>query len=373
MITIVAQIDLLSGEQSSDLTLNSASENFIGNNISADLNNIVNSPKKATNPFLLGVSKFKDGAVLTNKVDYFISKELCDENGNFASNFVIEISGGNIKNFTLSFDDKNNRYPKSIFVNNVEQVVDEPIVLLHFEETSNSHTIKINNWNSPNRPLVITGIYVDMVIDVDYSNLLNFNNNIVYKGDIKLPSYGIISNVGNITFNDNDGSVKRYAENLLLDSGASVQVWVCNTILNTKEKVADLLTNEWDYDNYNREVSVSLKDDLEEWQDIQVQGFGYDPREPFKVIADGKMSNVYKWLQDKDENGNYRTPQKYNMLSFDELDEETRNVLENTTVSYPFLENSTLWDEWSKLCQVCGLYIYKNNQGQTICTYSYGS
>jgi hypothetical protein len=85
------------------------------------------------------------------------------------------------------------------------------------------------------------------------------------------------------------------------------------------------------------------------------------------------MSNVYKWLQGQDENGNYRTPEKYQMLSFEQLDEKTQNILENTTIDYPLLENGTLWEQWQKLCEVCGLYIYKNNEGKTVCTYTYGS
>ena len=107
---------------------------------------------------------------------------------------------------------------------------------------------------------------------------------------------------------------------------------------------------------------------MEEWQDIIVEGFNYDPREPFMVLTNGSMQDLYNWLQDPQ-----RTPRKYNMLAFYELDEQTREILSNTKIQYPILENGNLWEQWTKLCQVCGLYIYKNIEGRTVCSYTYGS
>jgi hypothetical protein len=115
-------------------------------------------------------------------------------------------------------------------------------------------------------------------------------------------------------------------------------------------------------------VSVSLQDNLVEWQEIQIEGFGYDPRNPYKVLANGTMEDLYNWLQNGD-----RTPTKYRMLRFERLDEQTQNILRYTKIEYPLLKSGSLWEQWTKLCQVCGLYIYKNSQGNTVCSYTYGS
>lgn len=237
----------------------------------------------------------------------------------------------------------------------------------------NACFVRILDWNTTNSPLVISGIYADITIDIDYKNLISINGSIFERGETKLPSYGIISNNGELEFNDIDGEIKDYADLLLVNSDLKVVVTLKNTLSKKEEQVGVFQTESWNYDNDNRSVSVSLKDDLEEWQDIQVKGFSYDPREPFKVIEYGKMSNVYRWLQQQDENGNDRTPQKYDMLSFDELDIETKTILENTTIDYPLLEDGTLWEQWTKLCEVCGLYIYKRKDGKTVCSYTYGS
>jgi hypothetical protein len=305
---------------------------------------------------------------MSGQVDYFISNVFSNENGKFASPCVLTISGKEITSLTIAFDTKNNRHPKEIIIDNTKYVDDDATFTITNLPSADTHTITISDWNKPNYPLVIMGVYVDISIDIDYRNLIGLNRSIIYRGDSKFPSYGIISNTGNLEFNDLDGEIRDYAEQMLLTSDLKVEITLNNTLANTHEKVGIFETKDWDYDNDNRSVSVSLKDDLEEWQDIQVDGFGYDPREPFKIIADGKMSNLYIWLQNKT-----KTPEKYQMLAFEELDQKTQNILENTKIKYPFLESGTLWEQWQKLCEICGLYIYKNNENKTICSYTYGS
>lgn len=370
MITLTAKINLISDDNGS---LNSVSSELLGNNISSDWQSIKDVKSHGSNPFIIGASKLGDGSTFSDKVDYFIGSQLSDDNGEFQPPCEITVNGYNIKSLTIAFDTVNNRHPNTIKIDNVEYADDDAIFTISNLPSANTHTITIDNWNAPKYPLVITGIYVEISIDIDYRNLISLNRSITYRADNKLPSYGIISNTGNLEFNDLNGEIRDYAEQMLLTSDLKVKITLNNTLANTHEQVGIFETETWDYDNDNRSVSVSLKDDLEEWQDIQVKGFNFDPRNPFKTIIDGKMSNVYRWLQGRDENGKPRTPQKYEMLPFEQLDTKTKEILERTTIEYPLLENGTLWQQWQKLCEVCGLYIYKNNEGKTVCTYTYGS
>lgn len=365
MITLTARIDLMSGNNG---TLSSVSSEISKNNISSEIGAILGSKSQGSNPFILGASKLGDGSALSGKVDYFIGSQLSNKNGVFEQPYEITISGKDITSFTIEFDKVNNRHPNTIKIDNIEHFVNKSIFTVGGLSPQNSHTIIIDNWNFPNYPLVIASINMEIRIDINYHNLISLNRSIAYRGDNKLPSYGIISSTGNLEFNDLNGEIKNYAEQMLLTSDLKVVINLNNTLAKTHEQVGIFETRDWDYDNDNRSVSVSLKDDLEEWQDIQVQGFNYDPREPFKIIADGKMSNVYRWLQNKE-----ITPEKYNMLTFEELDTKTRNILESTIIQYPLLESANLWEQWQKVCEVCGLYIYKNNEGKTVCTYTYGS
>ena len=127
-----------------------------------------------------------------------------------------------------------------------------------------------------------------------------------------------------------------------------------------QETVCVMKTKEWDYDNNSRTVNVSIGDDLEEWQNIPIAGFQYDPENETSVLQNKSAADLYKWLYE-------RTPSSYKMYNYDELDVATKNVLETTFFEYPLLKDGSLWLQWSKLCEVCGLYIYKTKTGRTAC------
>lgn len=201
-------------------------------------------------------------------------------------------------------------------------------------------------------------IYDD--VKFDRRNLISIESEVKDRSDIQLPSFGIISTGGSLLFKDTTSRFLNYANAGLLTEGIEIKIFLENTVKKTKKQVGQYYTTDWNYDNDSRSVDVSFKDDLEEWQDIQVNGFDYDPRSPFKVISDGKMSNFYRFLHNV-------TPTKYKMVSFEGLDEKTRKILEETKLQYPLLKNGTLWAQWTKLCDVCGLRIHKNMYGNTVC------
>jgi hypothetical protein len=384
MITLTAKINLLSGDNDK-LTLGST--DLSGSNISSDLGAIVGVRKTCLNPFIFGVSKFGSGATFESKQSfssrsgggYYIGNQPSDENGNIIPPTTFTIIGNAMTSLTIAFDTANGRHPKSVWIDGVEYIDDDAIFTVANFTSATSHTITISNWNTANAPIVITGIYVEVSIEIDRKNLISIDRSIFDRSDLKLPSFGIISNTGNIEFNDLNGEIRDYAEQLLLQSGLACEIRLNNTLVGgATELVATMETDQWDYDNDNRVVSVSLKDDLEEWQDINVAEISYDPRvvesKPFSWLYEHLWkltSNRSSYVNDKGETviakGNY------NMLSINELDKDTKTVLNNTYIQYPLLESGSLWQQWTKLCQACQLHIYKNNDGVVVCRYNGGN
>ena len=183
------------------------------------------------------------------------------------------------------------------------------------------------------------------------------------RADLKLPSFGIISNVGNVEFNDIDGTVLGYAEQGLLEKGPKCEIWLSNTLEDgVSMQIGEYETDEWKYDDENKTFNVSIKDDLEEWQNIDVEGINYDISKP--IVQ--PLSYIYNYLYDK-------TVVNYPMLSLGELDSETNLLLTTTYLKYPLLNKATLWEQWTKLCQVAQLHIYKNNKGIIVCKYNGGN
>jgi hypothetical protein len=256
---------------------------------------------------------------------------------------------------------------------------DDAIFTLINLPNSNAFSIYIDNWNTPNYPLVLTGIYTAIDINIDYRNLISISRSIFDRSDLKLPSYGIISNTGNIEFNDTDGEILDYAEQLLLEKGLKCEITLKNTLVEGANQTIGLFeTDQWNYDNDSRVVSVSIKDDLEEWQEINVAEISYDPRntesKPFSWLYEHLWELTSNRNSYVNANGETITAKgNYNMFSIVELDEDTQAVLNNTYIQYPLLESGSLWQQWTKLCQVCQLHIYKNNDGVIVCRYNGGN
>lgn len=233
-------------------------------------------------------------------------------------------------------------------------------------------TIKINYYDED-------GILEDYeYITIDRKNLLSMSAPIAERSDFKLPSFGIISNAGRIEFSDPYGDVLKYADNGLLISGLECEMFINNTLYQKQQKIGTFETDQWDYDNDNKTVSVTLKDDLEEWQYINVEAVSYDARNPQEKPLMWVYEYLWKLTSNRNSyvnaNGETITARgNYNMLSFYELDENTKAVLNETYMQYPLLESGSLWQQWTKLCQACQLHIYKNRDGVIVCRYNGGN
>lgn len=359
MISLTAYIDVTLGKAG---TINSATSTVSGNNVSNDLTDIVNDKVYGNNIFLLEVSHLDDGGTFSAETEgYYIGTEISNENGEFVNPYTITLNGDKIKNFTLVFDTYNNQHPTKIIVDNQEYENDDNIFTISVESGA-THTIEIDNWNTPNYPLRIEGIYLELGIEVNKQNIESLSLVSTDRSDYKFPIWGIISNICTIEFKDLNGEILDYIEQDLLVQGLVCKVFIEETLKGASHQIGEYYADQWNYDNDNRVVTVSLKDDLEEWQNINIDEINYDVRNP----VHRNLEWFYNYLYSK-------TPSKYKMQEFDALDENTKNMLSTTYVVYPLLEGGTLWRGWDKLCQASRSHIMKKRDGVTSFKYNGGN
>jgi hypothetical protein len=359
MITLTAKINLLEGDNSA-LRITSISNSK--NNISSEISSVVGSKNLiGGNPFILGTSKLGKNKTFSSGENFYIGNISSDDNGNFSSQYNIVITGSKITNLTFVFDTENNGYPKDLYwitssTTEQEYKLDDPIFTLAIQGGEvPSLKIRRPNWSVSNSPFVLQALYAELSIDIDTSNLISINAPFFDRADISLPSFGVISNKGSLSFNDKYGEIEDYIADGLLKENQDITMSLNNTLSKTSQTVGIAKTVEWNYDNDNRVVDLSFKDNLEEWQDIFVEGINYDPRNPQSKTGE----YYYNYLYGK-------TPSKYNMQTFDELDTVVKNKLKGFVVPYPLLNDGNLWQQWNKLCQACFLNIYKQTT-KTVC------
>ena len=351
MITLTATINLLSGSGA----INSLSIDKSKNNISSDITNVKGTTKNSKSAFILGSSKLGFGYRYSSNIDYFISKQLCDNSGIFKSPFTIDISGINISNLTIVFDTSHKQYPKNITVDGISHSDDDPTYVIT-GLTGNTHTIEINNWNEPNSPLIIQGIYTNITIHLDNRYFISIFREVRNAPDADKPSYGIISNVGGIKFNDLSLEFRDYIEQQLLVDGVKVSLFINNTINSKKQLIGNYETHDWKYDNHNFVVDVSFGDNLVNMQKIYLQEF---PQIAYKQGVLITLQDVFTLL-------NKQTKGLFN--------EEVTNINVDLTTScnsYKIDKGETLWSVWNGFCQSAKCYMYKDPMTSKIIIISY--
>lgn len=350
MLRITAKINI--GENGGELNTVTSSQSGI--NVSSTLNEVIGHHEQIQHPFILGRSRLGGGDCFTKKANFYIGRIASDNNGNFASNYVINVSGSNMTLLTIVFNKRDNEFPRFIMVDG-ESVYDDDVTWSIKLDGGDTHTITISNWNTPNSPLVISSIYTDLSIDLDETNLLDFERTIMDRSDVSKPSFGIISNTGSLSFIDKDGEVADYIVQQLISSQNVISAYLENTETGAKEQIACFNMQQWSYKDSQSLANVQLKDDLEEWQETGL----------IKMPLQDAMSalEIYNYLKDK-------TSSKF---VFEPLDGKTQELLINTTIPYPYLDEGSLWQQWDKLCQLCALHIYKNNGGNIVVIYNDGN
>lgn len=359
MLQIKARINISGTTQSATIT---AVSNLKGNNVSGVVNDVVNKVSVPLgNPFVLGrsVTGIKD--VYYDKLPYYMGGQLADENGIFPEKYVITLTGKTVSNYIIAFDKENDRHPNTVTVDGNVITGNTAQLELPLDSSKTTHTIEIDNWNTPDYPMIITGLYAIKDLEITQKNLESFSSNIMDRQSAEYPTYGLISNSANLSFYDFDESALDLIITKVLHSGAHVSVWLGDDETGVSEQICEMEIRELSYDNNNRKVDITMKDNLEDMQNINVLSIDYDPRNPQVQTAEWYYRKLYDLTISRN---------KYNMLAFNELDDTTKSVLSETVIQYPLLESGSLWDSWDKLCQLCFLHMYIDNENRVVVKYS---
>lgn len=377
MIRMTAEIELLEG--SGEIQTNSISITPDGNNISADIAEVVSVRRAGSDPFLFGVSTLGSGATFSSGENYFIGSEMSDENGAFATPYVLTFSilcqqeaGTTISpNFSIVFDTVHNAYPSSITVawdsgtsqgSSTTALVSPYFVFNTDEEITLGQnrtigfTVTMSDWSMPKYPLRIQGIDTGLYLYFDRRNLISLSAPIKDRSDNEQPSYGLISNEGEMTVIDSTLEIKEYARMKLLTPDLDIQIWLEDTLTKKKKSIGKFKTEKWSYNNKNFEVIINYKDKLESLQDINI---------PYLAIRneDTSLLNLY----------NYIIEVIHQKLDYTfSLSDRMEKILDRFKSDKIYLEQDTAWNQLTKICDLTGGIIYETMEGTIIFDTDFG-
>lgn len=193
-------------------------------------------------------------------------------------------------------------------------------------------------------------IYVSATetIEINQENMKSIKRNISDRESVDKPSWGIVSNRGEISFYDPYGQVLDLIESQKLDTSIKIEVFINNTLAKVQKSLGEFYSEKWKYDNNSRLVNVTIKDDLQEWQEIIISN------EP--LFKNFNYLDIYYWLR-------VHTPSKFNISVSEEVLEYLGKI---TETSDSLLFGSTLWSFWEQFCEATMLHIYKNDKGEVV-------
>lgn len=378
MIRMTAEIELLEG--SGEIQTNSISITPDGNNISADIAEVVSVRRAGSDPFLFGVSTLGSGATFSSGENYFIGSEMSDENGDFATPYVLTFSilcqqeaGTTISpNFSIVFDTVHNAYPSSVTVawdsgtsqgSSTTALVSPYFVFNTDEEITLGQnrtigfTVTMSDWSLPKYPLRIQGIYTGLYLYFNKRNLISISVPIKDISDNEEPSYGIISNEASLSVIDGTREIKEYARIGLLTNDLNVNIFLEDTNSKKIEEIGNFKTEKWSYNNISFEVNIELKDELEKLQNLQI-GTIQNSNE------DRTLYDVYLLLTNLI---NENLDNKFNFY----MDDKSINTLKKIHGKTLYLEQDTAWNQLTKICDLTGGHIYETNK-KVIVTCDFG-
>ena len=350
MIKLTAQIKVIDGGG----LVESATMNVEPNNIGSDISSVVGVERQARLSAFSGLSLANDGSFYDTKVDYYVGSVVSDSNGTFATPYelVVKFSGNTSRPLTICFDNARGQHPNTIIVNGTKHDVSSEKITIATEIES-THTIIISNWSEANAPLVITGIYTSLVLDLDYTRIANIEGQHIQRSKIDKPSYGIYSNTGQLQIVDPKGEIKYYTEKRMLQNGNPIELTLENTLNGFRQTVGVFNTTDWDYDYIGATASCTLSENLSELQEIDFASV------PLKVGTIVGGEDVYKMFYEA-------TPSKYKFLRFDDLAEGVKARLRSISMPMFFVNEGGLWAQWTKLCELCRGYIMNDFLGNAV-------
>lgn len=206
-------------------------------------------------------------------------------------------------------------------------------------------------------------------LTIKNDTLTSINIEKARQGDYERPSFGIVSKTGSISFIDKNNIVKNNLQWLTTNKKFIINFVLRNTKTNKMRGIANYTTTKWKYDANSNIVNVDFSDMLTEWQDRKVNALNAD----LNNLTSKDCATIYNYLRETlkypiEIDGEIYFNYLYDLRPVEELDEKTQDILKNTIIKYPILESGSLWGNFDKLCQACGLHIYWDGSS-TRCVY----
>ena len=293
----------------------------------------------------------KDFSEIVDNQSYYSSEKKSNDVGFFEDIGDITFGQTNINNIIFLFDLDKNEYPRTIYLN--EKIYTEenesPVLFIKLDSSKTKNVVSFQNWNKPNRPLVIMGIMSGF--DISSNKLISFSFTGQDRNDKNLPSFGIRTNDGKCDIIDKYEILKKANQQKVLKK-APIYFYLNNK--SRKERIGSFIIDEIDFDERTNKTNIIFYDGLIDFQDKNV---------PFQLKFVGNKTSVLDIV--------YLLFSGRTIMFYG----ETYDYLSKIKNTYSYFGNGdfSLWSALTKICEATGCYIYADEMGDIVIKYGRGS
>lgn len=334
------------------------------NNVSSNISSVLNTVQEAQDVFLLGVDDFTAGATLIdNKVPYYIGSQVSDEYGDFFEGYIIMLESEEpIYSITITFDTARNNYPTTITVDGIDVInVYSSTVVLPCD-SSTFHTISFLNWSQASAPVVIQGISSGIETVIGTSQILNLSFSNADRGDTTMPSWGIYSNSGTLSFVDNANIVNALKMRQRFYK-SKLQVFLKNA--KSEKLIGTFSLTNGAINEESKVAEINFADDFEKLQDIKVN-------EKKLITYDNTVGMTLEEIRTY-VSGNLVDRLGLGDITLGFADAKTEARWTQIWIKYPMVEASSYWAFLTKCCELSGCYVSCDEKGRAIIKYGGGT
>lgn len=296
---------------------------------------------------------------LTSEVDKYNGYMfgVTDENREYIVD--IEISGSAFDKINIVGDKSANQFPTVAILDmgteNEKTLYNDDLNWgIGFNTTADTHTIRFTDWNRAGYNACFTTLTVFVEsIELNSAYIQELTSKSESNFDTTSINYGVVSNSGDLKLLDIEGELADYIRDGIIDnSNMPVEV-----VLNGKT-VQHHITNDSSYNDRERVLSLGLTNNMSLWDTIE-----YDGIELIKgsITAYELLENVMSFVGYSSIESMVSSPAVYGL---DDRVGTVKTYLEETNIEYPYLDKSTFREAVEKICDMLGLNVYEDENGE---------
>lgn len=331
-----------SEEKINKITFNKESNNissFVGGNY----NENISKTSRGSNPFILGSSKLGEGQTFVNSYQGYMSRYMSASDN--SSTLSFEITGENIINLTIIFNEITNEYATKIRVNNIIYENYSTTFIIRFPAIQKKIYVDILEWNLPNKNIKISSINLNLKSEYTRSNgLISFTRGNQIIDDNSKPIYGLIGQYGRVEINDKNNVIQQLAEQNLLYTNKDVKIYLGNKMIGA------YITSSFNKENDSNKITIELESGITKMQDINV---------PKTIFRKGtSLKSIWKYLvQIAINNGfEFENITRFGIIAQGGI----FDIMEHITYDYPYIDEDNLFNQFNKICDLLKLRMYQN-------------